>query len=198
MLLFVFPLSVVASDAVGVLDSAGDVTINGRPSTSKSAVFPGETIHTSASARAVVTMRGTMISLASDSTLTVDTAKVNLGTGTIVVGGEYKAITVNGIRIAAGSAPGSRFLVKSVNDHLKIVALAGDLVVGEGQDQTPVPATKGIDVSKGKNGDPTMRHAWLSDPDIGILIVVGAAIAAGVTVGIINSQNSKSTSPANP
>ena len=197
MLLFVFPLTVVASDAVGVLDSAGEVMINGRPATSKSALFPGETIHTGASARAVVTMRGTMISLASDSTLTLDTAKLNLATGTIVVGGDYKAVTVNGIRIAAGSTPGSRFLVKSVGDHLRIVALAGDLTVGEGQDQTPVPATKGVDVSKGKSGDPTMRHSWLSDPDVGILIVVGAAIAAGVTVGIINSQNSKSASPAN-
>jgi hypothetical protein len=197
MLLIVFPMSMIASDAVAVLEGAGDVTIDGRPSTAKTAVFAGETVRTGGSARAVVSMRGSMIALAPDSILKVDSTKLDLASGAIVVGGENRAFSVNGIRIATGSAAGSKFLVKRVADHLQVVALAGDLMVGEGQDQAPVPATKGVDISKGKKGSDTVTHRkWLSNPDIGILIVVGAAIAAGVTVGIINSQ--KSSSPANP
>jgi hypothetical protein len=205
VLLVVFPLSMAASDAVGILESSGAVTIDGRPSTSRSPVFEGETIRTGDSERAIVTARGMVIALAQNSEVTLDEVNLRLRSGTIVIGGAKAAVKVNGVRIAA-SAPDGKFLVNRVDDDLKVVALKGDLLVGEGQDQTPVPATKGLHVPKDKNssngknsGNNPARTDWLSNPDIGVLIVVGAAIAAGVTLGIVNSVNSqKSSSPPSP
>jgi hypothetical protein len=40
--------------------------------------------------------------------------------------------------------------------------------------------------------------SWMNNEEVGILIVVAAAIVAGVTLGIVNSQNATPVSPAVP
>lgn len=201
VLLFVFPASMIASDAIGSLLTVGAVTIDGRPSPSKSAVFAGENIRTGDSARAVVTTHGMMISLAPNSSLRIDTGKLGLDSGAIVVSGGNVAVRVNGTRIATSGESSSEFLVKRVDDDLKVVALKGDLTIGDGPQPTTVPATKGVDIppQAGTNGGSTAaRMSWMSNSELGILIVVAAAVVAGVTLGIVNSQNAKSSSPSIP
>jgi hypothetical protein len=191
----------IASDAVGILQTAGAVTIDGRPALPQSTVFPGDNIRTGDSARAVVTTRGMMISLAPNSSLRIDTGKLGLDSGAVVVSGGNVAVSVNGTRIATSGESSSKFLVQRVNDDLKVVALKGDLTIGDGPQPTTVPATKGVDIppQAGTSGGSTAaRMSWMSNSDLGILIVVAAGIVAGVTLGVVNSQNGKSSSPSIP
>ena len=201
VLLLVFSASMIASDAVGTLLTVGAVTIDGRPSPSKSGVFAGENIRTGDSARAVVTTRGMMISLAPNSSLRIDTGKLELASGMVVVSGGNVAVSMNGTRIATSGESSSKFLVKRVDDDLKVVALKGDITIGDGPQQTTVPATKGVSIPSQagtKAGSTAARMSWMSNGDLGILVVVAAGIVAGVTVGIVNSQNGKSASPSTP
>lgn len=204
VLLVAFPASMMASDVVGVLNSSGEVSLRGEPTISGTAVFSGDTIRTGRSGRAaIVEGPGTSIAIAPGSIVQVEEGAVEIGSGLIVVSGHRASLQVNGVHIVSQNDMG-KFLVQRDGDSLKVVALAGNLLVGEGQDQTPVPATKGVNVGNGKNKNQTNAPAakgpprWLTDPDIGILIVVGAAVAAGVALGIVNAENARSATPVAP
>ena len=210
LLLFAFPASVMASDAVGILSGTGDVSVQGEPAASSAAVFAGDMIQTGDSGHAALhDGHGLSISIGPDSKVQVHPGALDLSSGAIVVTGSNAALRVNGVRIVSQSTVG-KFLVQDEGNGLNVVALAGNLVVGEGQDQTTVPATKGVNVGKGNGKDQTNdqttnqtgstagRARWLSNPDIGILVVVAAAVTAGVALGIVNAENRKSPSPSVP
>ena len=203
VLVLVFPASLIASDTVGLLSTTGEVLVDGSPSASGSAIFSGDEIRTGQSARAMLTTRAMSVAVAPNSDLRVAPASLEIASGAVVVSARDAVLRINGTRVATKSA--GKFLVKSDNADLKIVALAGTLEVGEGQQQTTVPATTGVNVGKkGKdqtsddqNTGNTMpkKTSWLSNSDLGILIVVGAAVAAGVTLGIVNSRNASPSVP---
>ena len=109
-----------------------------------------------------------------------------------MVSSTSSVVQVDNVTITANSATPSKFLARKINGELQVLALEGTVSVSNGQDTTSVPATKGVKFPR------VGRPSWLSNDDIGILIVVAAAIAAGVTLGIVNSQNAKPVSPAAP
>lgn len=204
VLVLAFPVSLMASDAVGLLTSSGTVLVDGSPSVSGTAIFSGEQIRTGNSARAILSTRAMSFALAPNSSVRVAPASLEIASGAVVVTGSDAVLRVNGTRIATET--NGKFIVQRDQDNLKIVALTGALVVGEGQQQTTVPATTGVNIGKSKKGGENPQDAgnpvpktnnWLSNPDIGILVVVAAAVAAGVSLGIVNSRNS-SASPSVP
>lgn len=208
VLLVVFPASMMASDAVGMLASRGSVLVDGTPSASTTAIFSGDQIRTGNSSRATLTARSMSISLAPNSTLRVGTGSLEIGAGTLVVTASNASLRINGTRVATESGRSGKFLVQRDNANLKIVALAGNILVGEGQQQTTVPATQGVNVGQDKNGQDTTQNpdnkagstipkstTWLTNADLGILIAVAAAITAGVTLGIVNAHNASPSVP---
>jgi hypothetical protein len=208
VLLVAFPASLMASDSVGLLASTGTVLVDGYPSTASTAIFAGDEIQTGNSARATLTTRAMSLSLAPNSTLRIASGSFEIGVGTLVVTASDSSLRVNGTRIATESGKSGKFLVQRDHANLKIVALAGNVLVGEGQQQTTVPATKGVNIGADKNDQDTTQNSgtnagntlpktthWLSNADIGILIAVAAAVTAGVTLGIVNSRNASPSVP---
>lgn len=126
---------------------------------------------------------------------------IDLDSGTILVSSRQGFITrIDKATITVRAGETGKFLARRVDGELQVLTLEGTVYVSNGQEQTPVPATKGVKLPKdtGQSGGAGTKPSWITNPDIGILVVVAAAIAAGVTVGIINSQNSKAASPATP
>lgn len=208
VLLVIFPASMMASDAVGMLAGKGIVLVDGYPSTAGTAIFSGDEIRTGDASHATLTTRSMSVSLAPNSSLRVGTGSLEIGVGTLVVTATNAALRVNGTRIATESGKFGKFLVQRDDSNLKIVALSGNVLVGEGQQQTTVPATKGVNVGPDKNGQDMTQNGgtgasstipksttWLSNSDLGILIVVAAAVTAGVTLGIVNSRNASPSVP---
>ncbi len=201
VLVVLAPLQLTAADAVGILTNSGPVLVDSRQAGFGSAVFAGETVETKAKARAVITGKGRTVSLGENSTVKLDSKILELESGSIVVASSSTVSTaVAGAQIITDPAMPSKFLAKKVGNDLKVVALEGRVFVNDGVQTTPVPATRGLHVdlgSKSSNKYPGARSAgWLSNDDIGILIVVAAGIAAGVTLGVVNALNN--SQPATP
>ena len=206
VLVLVFPASLMASDNVGLLSTSGQVLVDGSPSASGRVIFSGDEIRTGDSARAMLTTHGLSIAMGPNSVLRVTPARLEIADGgAVVVTAKDAVLRINGTRVALKSA--GKFLAKADNADLKIVALKGTLEVGEGQQQTTVPATTGVNVGKqGSDKDQTQAGpnpgstlpkttSWLSNADIGILVVVAAAVTAGVALGIVNSKNASPSAP---
>jgi hypothetical protein len=199
VLLFLMPAGGMAANTVGIIHITGtDATIDGRPCSAVNAGFDGEHLATGANSKATVTSRGTMVSLSSNTSVQLGTKALELIAGSVVVSSDAGSSTrVENLTISTAPGVRARFLAQRVNDELQLLALEGKVDVIDGQESTPVPAVTGVKIklpqrsqdSKGPRRRAAAGWIWLHNDDIGILIVVAGAIAAGVALGVINSQN---------
>lgn len=192
LMVVILPLDAVAANAVGMLTSIGTVLVDSQPASATSAVFAGDVIQTKTKSKAIVASQGKTVSLAENSSVRLGAKVLELQSGAVLVSSTSSVVQVDNVTITANSATPSKFLARKINGELQVLALEGTVSVSNGQDTTSVPATMGVKFPR------VGRPSWLSNDDIGILIVVAAAIAAGVTLGIVNSQNAKPVSPAAP
>lgn len=188
----VLPLQVSAADAVGVLTGSGTVLVDGL-AVSSNAVFAGEVIATKARSRAVVSAHGTTVTIGENSSIRFGSRDVELQSGAVVISTSDGMLRVDQVTVTATSGAPTKFLARKINGAVQVFALEGTVSVSDGQQTTPVPATRGVSIGgRGK------RMSWLLNDDIGIVIVVAAAITAGVTLAIVNSQNAKPASSVGP
>jgi hypothetical protein len=187
------PLQLGAANALGVLTTIGAVLVENRQVSSKDEVFAGEVVQTKANSKAILSSPGKTISIAQNSTVRFAMDAVELQSGAVLVASTGAVVRVGNALITADTSRHSKFLACKVNGAVQVLALEGSVSVNDGQETTQVPATKGVGIGSG--GD---HLSWLLNDDIGTLIVVAAAITAGVTLGIVNSENAKPASPAGP
>lgn len=193
MMAAILPLSAMSVDAVGMLTTVGTVMVDSRYAAAGGAVFAGDVIETKAGSKAIVSSQGRTVSLGENSAVRVGGKDVELQSGAVVVATTNGVLRVDNVTISAVSAAPTKFLARKVNGTVQVLALEGTVSVNDGQQTTQVPATKGVSIgSAGRN------FSWLLNDDIGILIVVAAAITAGVTLGVVNALNAKPASPAGP
>jgi len=204
LLVGLLPVQMVAADAVGVLTNSGTVLVDERQTGVGTAVFAGETVQTKAKARAVVTGKGRTVSLGENSTMRLGSKDLQLQSGSVVVTSSYSFATeIGGAKVITDPGIPTKFLARRIGDELKVVTLEGMVYVNDGQQTTPVPATKGVNVNVGSKTEKShtddypgaKKTTWLTNDDIGILIVAGAAIVAGVTLGIVNAKNAQPATP---
>ena len=193
LLAVMLTLNSVAADSVGMMSTIGNVLVDNRPATATGTVFAGEVIETKTKSKAVVISQGKTVSLGENSTLRLDSKEIELRSGAVMVASTNGVLRVDTVTIAANSGAASKFLARKVNGAVQVLVLEGTVSVNNGQETTQVPATKGVSI-----GSPGKHISWLLNDDIGVLIVVAAAITAGVTLGIVNAQNAKPVSPAVP
>ncbi len=189
----VLPLQLAAGNAVGVLTSTGTVLVDNRQVSSRDEVFAGEVVQTKANSKAVVSTHGKTVSVAQNSSVRFVTDAVELQSGAVLVASTGGVVRIGNAVVTADSAHPSKFLARKINGEVQVLALEGSVSVNDGQETTQVPATKGVSI-----GSPGKHLSWLLNDDIGILIVVAAAVAAGVAVGVVNAQNAKPVSPTGP
>ena len=202
LLLFLMPATTMATNSVGLIHVSGvDATIDGRPCHTVEMGFEGERLATGANSKATVTSRGTMVSVSSNTSVKLGAKALELIEGSVVVSSDAGTSTkVENLTISTPPGVHAKFLAKRANDELQLLALEGKVDLSDGQQTTPVPAVTGVKIKapKDSNGSPSSvgKRSWLTNDEIGILIVVAAAVAAGVALGIINSQNA--TAPVTP
>jgi hypothetical protein len=206
LLLFVFPSAAMAAEAAGVVRVAGTATIDGRPSQSVEAWFSGEKLVTGPKSNAVVTGRGAVVSLASNTSVKLGGSFNELIEGLVVVSSVGASSTrVDDLTISTPAGARGKFLAKRVGDELQLLALEGRVDLSDGQQTEPVPATTGVKIKlpkRTKESKESRRNAggksWLHNDDIGLLMVVAGAVTAGVVLGIVNSQNAQPVTPTAP
>ena len=196
MILVMSGSAVAGSPAAGMLTTTGDVLVDGHPVSSSTAVFDGQTIQTKDQAQAVLTGQGSVVTLTPNSSLSIGTRAVDLRSGTTMIWSD-KGIAAKADNVIVTAAPGApvKFLAARAKNQLRVTALVGSVYVSDGQQGTQVAANKSVSVPLGSD-PPTISNAvpWWQNDDIGIAITVAAAVAAGITVGVINRE----TSPAHP
>ena len=200
LLLFLMPATTMATNSVGMIRVSGvDATIDGRPCRAVDMGFEGERLATGANSKATVTSRGTVVAVSSNTSVKLGAKAMELIVGSVVVSSDTGTSTkIENLTISTPPGVHAKFLAKRVNDELQLLALEGKVDLSDGQQSTPVPAVSGVKlkVPKDSNGSSTgvAKKSWLTNDEIGILIVVAGGVAAGVAVGIINSQNSSPVS----
>jgi hypothetical protein len=199
LLLFLMPATTMATNAVGMIHVSGvDATIDGRPCHAVDMGFDGERLATGANSKATVTSRGTMVSVASNTSVKLGTKALELLDGSVVVSSDTGTSTkIENLTISTPPGVHAKFLAKRANDELQLLALEGKVDLSDGQQTEPVPAVSGVKVKLPKDsngsGSTGSKKSWLTNPEIGILIVVAAGVAAGVALGLVN--NSQSSTP---
>ncbi|MBZ5510883.1 MAG: hypothetical protein LAN70_06905 [Acidobacteriia bacterium] len=196
LLLFLMPATTMATNAVGMIHVSGvDATIDGRPCHAVDMGFDGERLATGANSKATVTSRGTMVSVSSNTSVKLGTKALELLDGSVVVSSDTGASTkIENLTISTPPGVHAKFLAKRVNDELQLLALEGKVDLSDGQQTEPVPAVSGVKLklpkdSNGSSSSTVNKKSWLTNDEIGILIVVAAGVAAGVALGIVNSEN---------
>ncbi len=204
MMAALFPASLLSADMVGVVRVSGNgVTLDGRACDSGVIGFEGERLATGAASKATVTSRGTTMSVSSNSTVKLGAKATQLLGGSIVVSSEAgTSTTVEDVIISTQPGVHAKFVAQRTDDELQVVALEGSVEVSDGQESTTVPAVRGGKIGLGKSKDNRphkKRFAWLKNDDLGMVVLVGGAIAAGVAVGLVNSDSKKpAATPAGP
>jgi len=203
LMLFLFPATLMSADMVGVVRVSGNgVTLDGRACDSGVIGFDGERLATSADSKATVTSRGTTVSLASNSSVKLGTKQLQLLGGSVIVSSDTGTATaVDDVTITTPPGIHAKFVAQRTEDELQVVALEGSVEVSDGQESTTVPAVRGgkIGIKKSKDNGPHHKHwSWLKNDDVGMVVLVGAAVAAGVAVGLAGSDNKPSVTPPAP
>ena len=191
LMVLVLPFQAVAASTVGTLSTIGTVLVDSQPVGATSAVFAGDLIETRAKSKAIVADHGKTLTVAENSAIRLGADALEIRSGAVLVSSTASSLRIDNITVTS-NAP-SKFLARKVNGSLQLLTLEGSVLVSNGQESTQVPATKGVSI-----GSPGKRLSWLLNDDIGILIVVVAAVTAGVTLGIVNAQNAKPVTPAAP
>jgi hypothetical protein len=201
LLLFLMPAATMATNSVGMIHVSGvDATIDGRPCQAVDMGFEGERLATGANSKATVTSRGTVVSVSSNTSVKLGAKALELIDGSVVVSSDAGTSTkIENLTISTPPGAHAKFLAKRVNDELQLLALEGKVDLSDGQQTETVPAVTGVKVKlpKDSNGSSSNvgKKSWLTNDEIGILIVVAGAVAAGVALGIINSQSSSPVTP---
>jgi hypothetical protein len=200
-MIVLLPASAMASEAVGLMTVNGSVLLDRHAVTpGSSAIFAGDRIDTKAGGKALVTRPGASIVVQEKSSVVVGSNGISLDSGTVMVSARQGIVAkVDNATITIRPGEPGKFLARRIDGELQVLTLEGQIYVSDGQEQTPVPATKGVALPTDKSaGQAGKGLSWLSNADIGILIVVAAAVTAGVTLGIVNAENSKPASPSVP
>lgn len=201
LLLFLMPATTMATNSVGMIHVSGvDATIDGRPCQAVDMGFEGERLATGANSKATVTSRGTTVSVSSNTSVKLGAKALELIAGSVVVSSDAGTSTkIENLTVSTLPGVHAKFLAKRVNDELQLLALEGKVDLSDGQQSEPVPAVSGVKlkVPKDSNGSSSTvgKKSWLTNDEIGLLIVVAGAVAAGVALGIINSQSSSPVTP---
>lgn len=198
LLLFLMPATTMGTNSVGMIHVSGvDATLDGRPCRAVDMGFEGERLATGANSKATVTSRGTTVSVASNTSVKLGAKTLELLDGSVVVSSDTGTSTkIENLTVSTLPGVHAKYLAKRVNDELQLLALEGKVDLSDGQESTPVPAVTGVKVKVPKDSSTKgSKRRWLTNDEIGILVVVAGAVAAGVALGIINSQNSSPVTP---
>jgi hypothetical protein len=186
-----------AQDTGAMLHGNGPVSLNGKPMTSSSAVFPGDLIQTTAESLATLDATGSSIVVYPNSLVKFGQNSVVLEQGVLSLGtsqgmvGQASAVTVT-----PASTKWTEFEITDTDGAVQVVGKKGDASVNCGKNTTSMSAGEEViaDPSgqckkkKRSGGAPTAgKGSLLRDP----YVQAGAVGGAGVVICLLLCEPSK-------
>lgn len=195
------PLSLLAQGAGAMLNSAGQVTVNGRSAANSTAIFPGDRIQVGPNSSATISAQGMSAQIAADSAVTWQQQavefqngsltmsaqapwQVRIGTTSISLGPDMAKVEIVQredvalIKLVQGSA--------TLNENGQITAMKIGFTVARPNPIAPVSAS--APAATGAHGS-----------HIGIIaLVAGGGAAAGIGLGLRGHGSQTPVSPSAP
>jgi len=202
-MMLLLPLSMMQAEIQGaMLYSKGLVKINGNIARATAPIKAGDSLQTAADATAQIVADGTFVQLQPSSAVLYHKSSITVQDGVATVA-SAKDVTgqVASLRVNALTPTGVRYALRNQAGRVQVAALMGSVSV-RGNNALNVTLKAGEVYTLDEN-----RAANTTDPqggtsstnaltgDTGLVIVVTAAIVAGVTLGVINANK---VSPAGP
>jgi hypothetical protein len=119
--------------AEAVLNSSGDVTVNGRPSPQGTAVFAGQTIDTSTSSSAILNFHGSSVTLAPSSHAIIGPNQLDLGCGESLVKSASLGVKAGNLSVTPVQGADARYQVTQGPTGTRVAALEGAVTLNDGQ-----------------------------------------------------------------
>lgn len=134
LMLVLFPASLNAVAAQGVVQAQGVVSVNGKPVSNSSTVFAGDRIQTAAGGTATLSSQGVMVKIEPDTTAIFNANSLDLGCGSATVSTSVGTMVRVGNIVASPASPNTtRIQVSQTNGTVKITARDNWAVVNDGQ-----------------------------------------------------------------
>ena len=202
LMLVIFPVSLMAADtSAAMLHAKGTTWLNGVPTPSSSAVFPGDLVQTDAGSAAQITDSGSSVSVLPGSLVKFEGKALGLSHGGVSVATSKKfSAHIGEVMVAPVSDGWTEFQLNEMDGKVQIVARKGDLSVTDESGSTTVAAGQqttryaSSDNRRGGGAAPAAGGGVLDSP---IIIGVGGA-AVGALVTWVLLQGSKPLSPQVP
>jgi len=199
-LVFVFPAAMFAADTGAMLVPSGKVSVNGAAVPRSTAAFPGDRIETAANSGVTLTLAGSSVQLAPQSSAVFQPAAIELGPGaaTVATTSGMKGQVLN-LKLAPTSASAKyRFGLRG--NKVIIAVLEGSLKINDGKQDMLLAGGKAISIpvdAADPQATPPVKagNAGLSNAAaIGIGIAV-AGLGIGLAVGLTQAIAPGATSP---
>lgn len=186
LMIATLPLATVMAEVPGAMAYVqGKAKVNGRILANSAAVFPGDAIQTAAGSTVSLVLKGSSVLVPEESTVTYREKEVLLTSGKAQVrtaGNMSARVAAFSVTPAAGKP--AMFEVARRGSEVRISAVSGALSISDGKATTLLES--GQTITLAANGTPNGPRSSLTG-DQGLIIVVFAAIAAGVAVGVANA-----------
>jgi hypothetical protein len=190
-----FPLSAFAADSRAMLLPQGNVTVNGNVQTHSTVLFAGDRVSTTDTSSGTITLRGSSIQLAPQSSLVYTDRAVELASGGASVatssGVEGKVSNLS-LAPAEGKV---RYNFAQRGDKIVIAALEGKLRINDGRQQMVLDAGKAIEIpaadpqTKGGNASGAATNSFFVSNGRAIAIAAASvAIGLGAAYGLTGER----------
>jgi hypothetical protein len=216
LMTFAVPVSLSASEGnPAMLSGTGDIKINGSSAMRSSAVYAGDRVATGENSRVTVSLKGTVITAPSHSSVIYRGSDVELGYGSVIVNTQSAMKGHLGNLTVTPNAGKAKFELTETNQVARVTTLQGEVDVTDGihsvtlpagqmltraalnssDDQSSIDSTKD-QTSKGTAPKPAFKKRGIPGWIWGVAAAgaVGVGLAASGAVG----GSSSPTSPSRP
>lgn len=202
LMMCLLPLSMMQAEIQGaMLYSKGLVKINGNIARATAPIKAGDSLQTAADATAQIVADGTFVQVQPSSAVLYHKSSITVQDGVATVA-SAKDLTgqVASLRVNGATPTGVRYALRNQAGRVQVAALLGSVTVrGNNALNVTLKAGEVYTLDENRAADATdpqndNRTTFLND-NTGLIIIVTAAIVAGVTLGVINAKN---VSPAGP
>ncbi len=193
LMIAILPMATVLADVQGAMAYVqGKAKVNGRTLASSAAIFPGDAIQTAAGSTVSLVAKGSSVLVPEASSVTYREKEVLVTSGRVQVrtAGDMSA-RVAAFSVAPASGKPVMFEVARHGSEVRISAMLGALTITDGKATTLLES--GQTITLAANGTPTGPKSSIG-ADAALIIMVFAAIAAGVAVGVANAVDDESPS----
>ena len=204
VLLLLFPCAVMASETGAMVFPSGNVSVNGSKALQPTAIFAGDRVQTGDKSGVVLTLAGSTVQVAAQSSMVFDKAGVGLGAGGATVsttaGLQGK---LRNLKLTPAGSGATKYSFGMRDNKIYIAALQGSVRINDGRQDMLLNPGKALMIPTSAEAAPEPQAgagagaagASLSNAALIGITVATAALGTALGLGI---SGALSPSPASP